>query len=151
MRIAAAFVLLASMPAAATSKGLVGTGWLSWSQTYRRLQVSALEGVTTRLILMLVAVAVAAAFIVLVPRGRTIFTGLGRWSMYPYLLHGALAWEFSWTGLARQVTTPWAFVAMLAGAGAIALALASPPIRKLVAPIVNPQATWLLRDARPKS
>lgn len=146
VRVASWGVLAASIPVAVLFERVIPRGWLFWDRSYRVLHVDALEGMGTRAALLAIVFLVTGAFIVLVPRRQTVATGPGQWSMYPYVLHGALVWAFAWAGLASQVRTPWAFGLMLVGVVIVAAVLASRPIRLLFKPLVSPKADWLILE-----
>lgn len=147
VRVASWGVLAASIPLAVLFEKVLSRHWLYWTHSYRALHVGALEGMGTRAALLAIVFLVTGAFIVLVPRRRTFVTGLGRWSMYPYVLHGALVWAFAWEGLASQIRTPWAFGLMLVGVVIVTAVLASRPIRLLFKPLISPKADWLILES----
>lgn len=147
VRVASWGVLAASIPVAVLFEKVIPRGWLFWDRSYRALHVGALEGMGTRAALLAIVFLVTGAFIVLVPRRKTVAAGPGRWSMYPYVLHGALVWAFAWAGFASSVRTPWAFGLMLVGVVVVAAVLASRPIRLLFKTLVSPKADWLILES----
>jgi fucose 4-O-acetylase-like acetyltransferase len=106
----------------------------------------------TRAAVLACGMVIALSFIRLVPRRRIpVVTYLGAGGLYVYLLHPLALrpwqseWGFGWadSGVAQ--------LALLGLAALVSAALASPVVRWLTRPLVQPRLPWLLRtDAPPK-
>ncbi|GAA3665304.1 acyltransferase family protein [Microbacterium marinilacus] len=122
--------------------------WLFYDQDYAALIGEApwwAGGV--RLALMAVAVVLCAAFFVLVPRGRFAFTPLGTYTMYVYLLHSFVLYPLRESGVLRGLDPTWLWLpVMCALSVAIAVLLASRPVRWLFRPLIEPRSRWLFAD-----
>jgi fucose 4-O-acetylase-like acetyltransferase len=89
----------------------------------------------------------AVALICLAPRrGVRFWTYLGTGGMFIYLLHLVILKQLMSWGVLDRVDSPFAYALMLVVAVAAALALASPPVRALTGPLVQPRT--LLRWAQ---
>jgi fucose 4-O-acetylase-like acetyltransferase len=147
-REAAVAVLAGSFVAAWFVKDHVSRDLLTFRLTYEQLglPVGAPLAWTVRCLVILAAMAVTLSVIRLVPRRRVPFlTYLGSGGLYIYLLHGLLlrplnaADAFAWVG-------PWTEQALLVLIClAAAAALASPPVRRLARPMVQPRLPGLAR------
>jgi fucose 4-O-acetylase-like acetyltransferase len=122
--------------------------WLFYDQDYAHFLGDApwwAGGV--RLVLMAVAVLLCAAFFVLVPRRQFVFTTLGTYTMYIYLLHSFVLYPFRESGILRQAEPTWLWLPVLCVLSvAITVLLASKPVRWLFRPLVEPRSRWLFRD-----
>lgn len=99
-----------------------------------------------RLGCIVLAVILSAAFFVLIPRSDTWFTGFGQATMYIYLLHTFVLYPVRQSGvLGGEHSSPEWVVSMVLAGIAISLALASPAVRRVLRPLVEPRAQWLLR------
>jgi fucose 4-O-acetylase-like acetyltransferase len=143
VRGAAAAVLVVSVPAAGVFHDEFGRSWLFWRSTYRALEVTAVEGMTIRMLMIVWALAMTAALIVLVPRRRMPFAVWGERSMYPYVLHAFVVQAFGAADLA--VATVWEFALCVLGAVALTAILASAPVATAFRPLLEPRGRWLLR------
>lgn len=105
----------------------------------------------TRLTIMMLGLLGAFAVMSLVPR-RSLgwFTAMGSATMVVYLFHGFViktAKALGWQDFTASYPTLGLVVTMLA-AVALSLLLASPPVRRLLAPAVNPLGWWEARRRR---
>ncbi|WP_323743512.1 acyltransferase family protein [Agreia pratensis] len=98
-----------------------------------------------RLAVIGVAVILSFAFLVLVPRRRTVFTDLGQATLYIYLLHSFVLYPFRESGVLEGEVPFWYLPAMVVFAIIVTFVLASTPVRKLFRPLVEPHPRWLLR------
>jgi fucose 4-O-acetylase-like acetyltransferase len=143
-RQAAVLVLLGIAVATTWMDQLVGTtDWLYYSYGYRNLGVSDLHGAILRSALLIVGVLGALAFFALVPRNRGWFTRMGAATLVVYLFHGFViksafyAGYAGWTDAHPAVALP---VTTLAAAG-LAMALAWPPVARVLTHAVDPFGT----------
>lgn len=100
-----------------------------------------------RLAIIALALILMTAFLLLVPRGETRWTHLGRHTMYVYLLHTFVLYPFRQSGVLRGLEPSWLWIVVVAVASVvIAVALSSRPVRRLTRPLVEPRMPWLFRD-----
>ncbi|MFE1645472.1 acyltransferase family protein [Microbacterium sp. P01] len=164
--IVARFGLLRRSPAAVAGAVLVlaGAGAAAWfgSDLWREVDLrswlfydasySALGGTEwwaggVRLLLMVVALVLSAAFFVLVPRRQTWWTHFGQYTMYVYLLHSFVLYPFRESGLLRELEPVWFWLpVVMLGAVAVAVALATKPVRTVFRPLIEPRPSWLFLD-----
>ncbi|WP_374945731.1 acyltransferase family protein [Agreia sp.] len=102
-----------------------------------------------RLAVIAVAVILSFAFLVLVPRRRTVFTDLGQATLYIYLLHTFVLYPFRESGILESDPQLWYLPAMILFAIVVTFLLASRPIRQVFRPLVEPNPRWLLRRVSP--
>ncbi len=118
--------------------------WASRATLYYRpydlTDDTALTAVLTRLAVIAAGVAGGFAFLTLVPRVGGWFTRMGAATMIVYLFHGFAVKSLEYAGFPE-----WAdgrpvlgLVAATAVGVAVALLLAIPPVRRLLAPVVDP-------------
>ena len=127
--------------------------WFFYDESYQGLGEDQWWAGFVRLGLIVLAVLLSAAFFVLVPRSETWITGFGQATMYIYLLHSFILYPIRETGILRDdhSSAMW-LVSMILACIAISIALASPLIRKVFRPIIEPKPRWLfteLPDERP--
>lgn len=100
-----------------------------------------------RLGLIALAVTLTAAFLVLIPRRQTWFTAFGEATLYVYLLHSFVLYPVRQSGvLGDEKSSVLWLVSVLVGSVAIAIFLASPVIRRVFRPLVEPKPRWIFRD-----
>jgi fucose 4-O-acetylase-like acetyltransferase len=106
-----------------------------------------------RLGLIALAVLLSAAFFALIPRSQTWITQFGQATMYIYLLHSFVLYPIRETGvLANEHSSALWLVSMVLAGIAISIALASPLVRRVFRPLIEPKPRWLFKevdDARP--
>lgn len=120
------------------------TEWVYWRSGNPTLHVNDLTGSVIRLGLMFAAAVLVAAFLTLVPRRETWFTGLGAATLYAYLLHGfftKLMDYMNWYDVSFLHTVPGVFVTMATGA-VLATLLCTPPVRKVMHWAMEPDMSW---------
>lgn len=118
--------------------------WLYGSYGYGALGVAMLPGMATRLLLLATATACTLAFLSLVPRRQTGYSGFGARSLGAYVLQGFVVKLAVGGGLLAAVATwpdAWLLPVLLLAAVGIALALSSRQIAHLLKPITSPR--WL--------
>ncbi|MEU8798944.1 acyltransferase family protein [Spirillospora sp. NPDC048819] len=119
--------------------------WTYWDRGYAWLDVGLFPGVFIHVGVLLLATALAAAVLTLVPRRQTWFTAFGTKTMYAYLLHGFGTMTIVYTGLhqtAFMQTTPGMLISVT-GAAVVATLLCTPPVTKVTRRLIEPKATWL--------
>jgi fucose 4-O-acetylase-like acetyltransferase len=119
---------------------LANTHWLYYSTPYADLGVTDGRGAITRVAVLAVGAAGAAAFLALVPRVDGWFARMGSATLVVYLCHGFVVRGLEYAGyvdwaaghavLAPPVT--------LVGAALLALGLASPPVSRRLHLLVDP-------------
>jgi fucose 4-O-acetylase-like acetyltransferase len=140
MRKAAVGVVVAGMVLPFAVNTLLRTEWLYYRSSYATLEVSALEGFAARLALLAVSFLLALAFLSWMPSGHGWFTKLGAATLVVYLFHGfaVKAAEYGgfpdWAGDHPLL----AFVIGTAGAVALAMVLAAPPVARRLSLVVEP-------------
>ncbi len=118
--------------------------WFFYNDSYSVIADAAWWAGAARLGFIVLAVLLSAAFLALVPRRETWITDLGRATMYVYLLHTFVLYPVRESGVLGGEHSSPAWVASMVLAGiAIALALASPLVRRIFRPLVEPRASWL--------
>ena len=127
--------------------------WFFYDDSYTGLGESAWWAGLIRLALILVAVILCAAFFLLVPRRQNWMTKFGQATMYIYLLHSFLLYPLRESGFLRgeHSSASW-LVFMILACVAISIFLASPLVRRVFRPIIEPKPKWLfieLEDDHP--
>lgn len=127
--------------------------WFFYDDSYRGLGEDQWWAGLVRLGLILLAVLLSAAFFALIPRSETWVTGFGQATMYIYLLHSFVLYPIRETGvLADEHSSAMWLLSMILAGIAISIALASPLVRRVFRPLIEPKPRWLFRDvddARP--
>ncbi len=98
-----------------------------------------------RLGFMLLAFALVVAFLMLMPRRVTWFTGLGAATMYIYLLHTFILYPLREGTLLLGPQPWWSLPAMIAFCVGVSVLLSMPFIRRIFHYIVEPKVEWLFR------
>jgi fucose 4-O-acetylase-like acetyltransferase len=122
--------------------------WLYRAHTYDWFDVGFLEGSGITLALILATGAVGAAFLVLVPRRHNVMSTVGRFSLYPYLLHGFVVLGLAWSGALRTLHGVTGTLIVGVAVVLLVLVLSSPPLRWVTRPFVEPRVDALLVAAR---
>ncbi len=94
------------------------------------------------------AVLLILAFLVLVPRRTTWFSGLGQATMYVYLLHSFVLYPIRESGMLDGPQSDLLLVGMIVFSIVVAVALAQPLVRRIFRPLVEPRARWLFAERR---
>jgi fucose 4-O-acetylase-like acetyltransferase len=147
LRWAGAVVLAGTAVAVALLHTRVDGAWdaLFWNGSYAAQGVGTVEGLLTRAALYVVGAALTFSVLAVIPGGRRWYTAIGAASLYVYLLHGFAVRAAAKSGLLDEVTSWWTVGLVVVATGALALALGSPPVRRLARPLVEPRLRWLLR------
>ncbi|WP_431680089.1 acyltransferase family protein [Kitasatospora sp. KL5] len=130
---------------------LLNPGWVEYTDSAAQLHVPYPVWLAVRAALGLLSLAAGAAFLALLPEGRTRWTALGAASLHVYLLHGLPLKLVQASGVYHAGALHHAWTALpLLGAFALALAvaLALPLATRLFTPLVHPKpADRLLKAA----
>ncbi|MGX5681370.1 acyltransferase family protein [Schumannella luteola] len=120
--------------------------WFFYDDSYVALGEDQWWAGFVRLALILLAVLLSAAFFVLVPRSATWMTGFGQATMYVYLLHSFVLYPIRETGIlgGEHSSAMW-LVSLVFASIAISIALASPLVRRVFRPLIEPKPQWLFR------
>lgn len=120
--------------------------WFFYDDSYRALGEDQWWAGLVRLGLILLATVLSAAFFLLIPRRETFFSAFGQATMYVYLLHSFVLYPLRESGVLRDdhASATW-LLTMIFASFAIALLLASPAVRRVFRPLVEPKPRWLFR------
>lgn len=121
--------------------------WFFYDDSYQGLGEDQWWAGFVRLGLIGLAILLSAAFFALIPRSETWITGFGQATMYIYLLHSFVLYPIRETGvlLEEHSSAMWLLSMVLAGI-AISIALASPLVRRVFRPLIEPKPRWLFRE-----
>ncbi|RZU64426.1 fucose 4-O-acetylase-like acetyltransferase [Microterricola gilva] len=147
---AAAIALFAALAVAValgidTWRGIKIRRFLLYDESYASIGYSEWWAGGIRLAVMLLAFGLVLAFLMLMPRRTTWFTGLGAATMYIYLLHTFLLYPIREGGILAGPQPWWVLPAVIAFCIAVSIVLSMPFIRKVFRPLVEPRADWLFR------
>ncbi|MCR2818251.1 acyltransferase family protein [Microbacterium sp. zg.Y1090] len=121
--------------------------WLFYDSGYADLGAAHWWAGGVRLLLMGIALVLTVAFLTLVPRRDRWWTRFGQYTMYVYLLHSFVLYPFRESGVLRGLDPTWFWLPLVAVASvAIALGLATRPVRTVFRPLVEPRPRWLFAD-----
>ena len=122
----------------------ISVHWFFYDDSYDGLGQDAWWAGFVRLAFLALAAVLSAAFFVLVPRSQTWITGFGQATMYIYLLHSFVLYPIRETGVLKDehASAAW-LVSMILACIAISIALASPLIRRIFRPLIEPKPKWL--------
>ncbi|MQA05792.1 MAG: acyltransferase family protein [Streptosporangiales bacterium] len=123
-----------------------GHVWFFYNESYADLGVGLGSGIAHRAAALAIGLVLLTAFLAVVPRGVTWFTGLGVATMYVYVLHRFL--RKAATSLELYDLVPKNVLGLLlvvAVALGVTLLLSSRPVRFLARPFVEPRLNWLFR------
>jgi len=118
--------------------------WFFYDDSYSDLGGDQWWAGGVRLGLIVLAVLLSAAFFALVPRRYTWITDAGQATMYVYLLHSFVLYPLRESGLLldERSSAMW-LLSMVLGSMGLSLVLASPLVKKLFHPIIEPKPVWL--------
>jgi fucose 4-O-acetylase-like acetyltransferase len=121
--------------------------WLFYDENYASIGGTEWWASGVRLLLMVVALVLSVAFFALIPRGQYRWTSIGTYTMYIYLLHSFVLYPFRESGVLRGLEPTWLFLPLvLLLSVVITVALASPLVRRVFRPVVEPRPGWLFAD-----
>ena len=125
--------------------------WFFYDESYQGLGEDQWWAGFVRLGLIVLAVLLSAAFLALIPRSETWMTGFGQATMYIYLLHSFVLYPIRETGiLADEHSSAMWLVSMILACIAISIVLASPLVRRVFRPLIEPKPRWLFNDPHHK-
>ncbi|MFE7430250.1 acyltransferase family protein [Streptomyces sp. NPDC057545] len=123
-------------------------GWFYRSNSAQEMGAPWWSGAVMTLLMFGCALLLTVAFLSLVPRRRTWFTVLGAGTICGYLLHGFLVKGAGYAGLFDAydwLSSPAGLVLVsVAAAGAVTL-MCTPPVRRLLRPVTEPEMEWAFR------
>ncbi|MBT2420730.1 acyltransferase family protein [Streptomyces sp. ISL-22] len=105
-------------------------------------------GVVMTFALFACSLLLTAAFLAWVPRGRTWFTVLGAGTICGYLLHGFLTKGAQYSGLVDAnawLHDPAGKVVLTVVAAGAVTVLCTPPVRRVLRPVTEPDLAWAFR------
>lgn len=143
-QVAAWSVLVGGLGLAILAGPRVKISYFLFNASYADRDLSALEGITIRLVAILVGAAGTAAILALTPRGRRRWTFVGEQTMYVYLLHPFVLWGVRYLGWGDGWTTAWHAAAIVAASVIITVVLASRPVTWLTGWLVSPPLAGVL-------
>ena len=121
--------------------------WLLYDDSYRDIGELTWWAGFVRLGFIALAIVLSASFFALIPRRATWFTALGAGTMYVYLLHSFVLYPLRQSGfLADRTELPWV-IATIAFSVLLAVVLATPVVRRVFRPLVQPKLDWLFHPA----
>jgi fucose 4-O-acetylase-like acetyltransferase len=117
-----------------------GRSWFYYNSDYPGLADGHLQAIAIRLLLIGVGLLGTFSFLVLVPRGRSWFTALGAATLVVYLFHPFAVLALRYSDYPSWATDhlATAFALTTAGAVALALLLAAPPVARVLAVFTDP-------------
>lgn len=128
--------------------GLLGRGlpmgWLYGSMTYMQLGAHEWYAGLFRLAVYGLQFTASLAFLGLVPYRLSRMTGLGRRTLYVFLLHGFVVRTAVISGLYGYIGNPAGAALLLAGAVGCTVLLAQPAVKRLLNPLVEPSVNWMI-------
>ncbi|GAA1119616.1 acyltransferase family protein [Nocardiopsis composta] len=127
--------------------------WVYWRESLVDRDMDLLPvGLPGRVLFLLLAFALTAALLSLIPRRTTWFTRYGALTMYAFLLHGLvvrIAEQFGWYDWSNSALGDHgAFLLNGALAVGLTLVLMSAPVRRATGWLVEPRLDWMLRRNR---
>ncbi|OAN43443.1 acyltransferase family protein [Microbacterium sp. H83] len=121
--------------------------WLFYDDAYADLGGEQWWAGGVRVLLMMLAVVLSAAFFALIPRGTFWWTTFGQYTMYVFLLHSFVLYPFRESGVLRDLDPTWLWLPLVTLLSVLlALALATSPVRRVFRPLVEPRPRWLFVD-----
>ncbi len=121
--------------------------WFFYDLGYHDLGQDEWWAAFVRLGFLVLAVVLSAALFTLTPRSQTWFTDFGQATMYVYLLHTFVLYPVRESGvLGGEHSSDLWLASMILASVAISLVLASPIVRRIFRPIIEPKPRWLFRE-----
>jgi len=118
----------------------IATEWYYYRSRYDVLDPNDLKAAAIRAVLLCIGLIGAASFFALVPRGRSWFSTLGAATLVVYLFHGFFVLTAQYEGFPDWADRHlvWSFVVTTSAAVVLALALAAPPVARVLHVAVDP-------------
>jgi fucose 4-O-acetylase-like acetyltransferase len=138
-------VLLVMPMAIETWRDLKLRRFMLYDESYQAIGYDEPWSGAIRLFLLLLAMLLAVAFLVVMPRRATWFTAFGGATMYIYLLHSFVLFPFRETPILAGAQPFWVLPAMIVFCIGISIVLSLKPVRRVFRPLVEPRARWLFR------
>ncbi|NUP17766.1 MAG: acyltransferase family protein [Streptomyces sp.] len=122
-------------------------GWFYHRDSAEQLGAPAWYGVVMTPVLFVCSLVLVACFLSWVPGRRMWCTVLGTGTLYGYLLHGFLAQGAKYWGWydPAWIHRPLGAIAVTVTAGAVVTLLCTPPVRRALRFVVEPDLGWLFR------
>ncbi|RPK43330.1 acyltransferase family protein [Streptomyces sp. ADI93-02] len=127
------------------------TGWLFRTNSAQQLDAPWWSGPVMTLLLFGCSLLLTAAFLSWVPRRHLWFTVLGAGTICGYLLHGFAIKGPEYAGVFDTYTwlsEPAGKVAVSLAAAIAVTLMCTPPVRRALRPVTEPDMTWAFRDIR---
>jgi fucose 4-O-acetylase-like acetyltransferase len=118
--------------------------WFFYDDSYNGIGQDAWWAGAIRLGFILLAALLSAALFVLIPRRKTWLSSFGQGTMYIYLLHSFVLYPIRQSGILgdEHSSIGW-LAAMIVFSIAISFLLASPLVRRVFRPLIEPKPQWL--------
>jgi fucose 4-O-acetylase-like acetyltransferase len=148
VRLAALPVFAVALMSAYWAVPRMSGAWFYHRDSAQELGAPAWSGPVMTLVTLGCSLVLVGCFLALVPGRRTWFTVLGAGTLYGYLLHGFLvqgARYWGWYGPAR-VHEPLGAAAVALAAAAVVTALCTPPVRRALRCLLEPEMRWAFRQ-----
>lgn len=147
VKILAAVGMVCAMVGAIVVVQHVSMEWVFWRKSYEGMHQTALLGLVGRSGMLVVAFALVAAFLALVPTRETWFTRLGPLTMYGYFGHALL--YIVGDGLHWWDAIPGGYLGIgiiLTVSALLGAALCTPAVRMVLRPFVEPPIEWAFKE-----
>jgi fucose 4-O-acetylase-like acetyltransferase len=128
-----------------TWRHLLVRRFLLYDETYSSFGYDQWWAGAVRLAFIGVGVLCCFAFLTLIPRKATWFTGMGTRTMYIYLLHSLVLYPIRQSGLLDGHQSPLVLALVIVFSVALAAVLGLPIFQRIFHPIVEPKLGWLFR------
>jgi len=148
VRLAALPVFAVALMSAYWAVPRMSGAWFYHRDSAQELGAPAWSGPVMTLVTFGCSLVLVGCFLALVPGRRTWFTVLGAGTLYGYLLHGFLvqgARYWGWYGPAR-IHEPLGAAAVALAAAAVVTALCTPPVRRALRCVLEPEMRWAFRQ-----
>ncbi|MFE3370237.1 acyltransferase family protein [Streptomyces sp. NPDC059173] len=144
MRIVSVPVFVAGMLLAYWLVPRTSTSLFFRKNSAQGMSIAEWTGPMATLLLFVAALVLGACFLAWVPRGRSWMTTLGTCTLYGYLLHGFVVRGLKYGGFydGPFFDTMLGTVAVTLGAIAGMTLLCTPPVRRLLRPLLEPRMAW---------
>jgi fucose 4-O-acetylase-like acetyltransferase len=138
--------LLVLMPVAITTwRDLRLRRFMLYDESYVAIGYDEPWSGAIRLVLLSLAMVLAVAFLILMPRGQHWFTPFGAATMYIYLLHSFVLFPLRESDVLAGAQPFWVLPAMIVFCIGVSIVLSLRPVRRVFRPLVEPRARWLFR------